>query len=511
MAKPSLLSDPRYPDFVRRYAFDPLRFAIEVCCLTPTWQQVELANSVGPPGSRTSVASGHGTGKTNFFAVLALHHLLVYQKSNTIITAPRIDTVRSGVWKEFAGHKSAMMSGPHAWICDFFTIEAEKVYVNGFKLEWWVIGKTAPVGRPENIAGAHNEWLMWLCDESSGIPDANFGVIGGSLTDARNRMVLASQPTRPGGFFYDTHNRLSRENGGVWNNLVFNSEESPLVSDNFIREKLLEYGGEDAPEYQIKVQGRFPENGDGYLIGRKALEAAVGAKTVIGPDEPYGHLLVIDVGAGVHRDRTVVTHMKVVGYGDRLDPDPRRIDVVDVPIYSNSLDWPAVARQATDYALNLSNCTVLVDIGGQGVQFAKMMENFGCPNVIHVNWGHYNFKNRLKERFRNQRAQCSVHAVEAVKDGRLTLRDIHRKDLLDQGARIPYHIDEMGRWCIMKKEDMKKLGLQSPDYWDTICMGFLEGVSYIQATNSAKDASSLAKGAMDQAKEEAENAFADLE
>ena len=480
MAK-TLLADPRYPDFVRRYAFDPLRFSIEVCGMTPTWQQVEIANSVAPPGSRTSVSSGHGTGKTNFFGVLGLWHLTVYVKSNTIITAPRIDTVRSGVWKEFAGHYSAIQRGPHAWLCDYIEIEAEKVYIKGHKLEWWIVGKTAPVGRPENIAGAHNAWLMWLCDESSGIPDANFGVIGGSLTDARNRMLLASQPTRPAGFFYDTHNRLSKANGGVWNALVLDSEESPLVSDQFLREKLIEYGGEESPEYQIKVQGRFPENGDGYLIGRKALEAVVGAPPSIGEDEPYGHVLVVDVGAGVHRDKTVVTHMKVVGNGDRLDPDPRRVDVVDVPIYSNSLDWPDVARQATDYALGLSNCTVLVDVGGQGVQFAKMMENFGCPNVIHVNWGNYNFKKRLKDRFFNQRAQCSVQAVEAVKDGRLTLRDIHRKDLLDQGSRIPYHIDELGRWHIMKKEDMKKIGLPSPDYWDTICMVFLEDASYMVA------------------------------
>lgn len=482
----SLLADPRYPDFVRRYAFDPLRFAIEVCGITPTWQQIELLNSVASPGSRTTVSSGHGTGKTNIFGVLGLWHLLVYKRSNTILTAPRIDTVRSGVWKEFAGHRAAMEQGPHAWICDYFVIESEKVYVKGFKLDWWIVGKTAPVGRPENIAGAHNAWLMWLCDESSGIPDQNFGVIGGSLTDARNRMVMASQPTRPSGFFYDSHHSLSKENGGVWNAMVFNSEESPLVSESFLREKLLEYGGADSPEYQIKVQGKFPENGEGYLIGRKAVERVIGAPRTIGDDEPFGHMLVIDVGAGVHRDRTVASHFHAIGNGDRLDLDPRRVDLVNIPIYSNSLDWPEVARRATDYALALSNCTVLVDVGGQGVQFAKMMEQMGCPNVIHVNWGNYNFKKRLKERFFNQRAQCSVQAVEAVKDGRLSLIEDHKKDMLDQASRLPYHIDEKGRWHIMTKEDMRKEGLPSPDLWDTVCMAFLEEAVYVVADASGQ-------------------------
>lgn len=488
----SLLADPRYPAFVKRYAFDPLRFAVEVCGITPTWQQIELANGVAPPGSRTSVSSGHGTGKTNFFGVLGLWHMLVYKKSNTILTAPRIDTVRSGVWKEFAGHHAAMLAGPHAWICEYFTIETEKVYVKGHKLDWWIVGKTAPVGRPENIAGAHNAWLMWLCDESSGIPDANFGTIGGSLTDARNRMVMASQPTRSSGYFYESHHSRSVENGGVWNALVFNSEESPLVSDSFIREKLLEYGGADSPEYQIKVQGRFPENSDGYLIGRKAVERVIGASRTIRDDEPWGNLVTIDVAAGVHRDKTVVSHFRVIGNGDRLDPDPRRVDLIDVPIFSNTLDWADVARKATDFCLALSNCTVLVDIGGQGVQFAKMMESMGCPNVIHVNWGRFNFLKRLAERFFNQRAQCSVQTVEAIKDGRISLAPLHKKEMLDQASRIPYHIDEKGRWHITPKEKMKEDGIPSPDLWDTVCMAFLECASYM-VSDQAGNAGALVK------------------
>lgn len=508
--RPSLLTDPRYPDFVKRYAFDALRFAVEVVGLTPTWQQIELFNSVSVPGSRTSVSSGHGTGKTNGWGVLGLWHLLCYVRSNTFLTAPKLDTVKAGVWKEFAGHFAAIERGPHKWICEYIAIEAEKVHIKGFKLDWWILPKTAPRGSPENLAGAHNAWLLWLADEASGIPDGNFGVIGGSLTDARNRMAIASQPTRPSGYFYDTHHKLALVNGGMWNALVFNSEESPLVSDKFILEKLIEYGGEDSPEYQIKVQGRFPENGDGFLIGRREVEKRIGAPRVIGEDEDYGHLVIIDVGAGVHRDKTVVSHFKVIGNGDRLDPDPRRADLVDIPIYSNSLDWADVARKATDYAMGLSNCTVLVDASGMGIQFARMMEKFGCPNVKAVKWGEYNFKTRLKERFYNQRAQCSVQAVEAIKDGRLTLADKERKDMLDQASRIPYFIDEKGRWHIMKKEDMAKEGIPSPDLWDTVCMAFLEDAHYIVHEGSSQGISESKAKLVDDMAAELEAELADL-
>jgi hypothetical protein len=447
------------------------------------------------------------TGKTNMFALIALWHLCVYAKSNCIITAPRLATVHDGVWKEFAGHHAAIKAGPHKWIGDYIKVEHEKVYIEGSKLDWWITAKTAPVGRPENIAGAHNKWLLWLCDEASGIPDKNFGVIGGSLTDENNRMVLASQPTRTSGFFRETHHSMSRENGGPWVALTFNSEDSPLVSDQFILDKLREYGGEDSPEYQIKVRGKFPEFSDKYLLSRRMIERVVAPATrAIADDEPYGNFLIIDVAAGVFRDKTVGTHLRVAGYGDRLDPNPRRVDVIDIPIFTNSLDWQEVAGRAHEIAAGLSNCTVLVDVGGQGVQFAKMLENLGTPNVIKVNWGNMNFLDRLKKRFVNQRAQCSVNAADAVKDGRITFTEKYKKELLDQGSRIPFFFDEKGRWQIMSKVDMKKEGIPSPDLWDTICMAFLEDAHYITDESSGQY---LADDRVKTARAAADEEFAD--
>jgi len=477
----SLIDDPRYLAFVERYAFDLVRFAIEVCMQTPTHQQIELYESVQNPGSRTSVSSGHGTGKTRAFGVICFWHVLCYRFSNTYLTGPKLGTVSEGVWKEFAGLKDLIDRSPQSWINDYLILETKTVYIRGHKLNWFCTARTAPRGAPEGLAGTHGEWLLWVADEASGIPDANFGVIGGALTDARNRLVMASQPTRSSGFFYDTHHKLSIANGGDFNALVFSSEESPIVSVEFLREKLLQYGGRHSPEYQIKVLGRFPENSDRYLLGRSAIEKRVRGERVIREDEPYGHLLIIDVAAGVHRDRTVATHVRVIGDGDRVDVDPRRVEVMSVPIYTNTLDWTPVARLATDFAAGLSNCTVVVDTGGQGIQFAKRMEEFGCPVVEKVNWGKKTFKKRNQDRFFNLRAQCSVHCAEAVKDGRIWFAGDHESDLLDQGSRIPFFIDERGLWHIEKKEDMAKDGLPSPDYWDTVCMAFLEGVNYIPA------------------------------
>lgn len=489
----ALTADPRWRAFAERYALDITRFAIEVCGMTGiTWQQVQLFDAVSGFGSRTTVSSGHGTGKTRGFAVIALWHLLCYADSNTYLTAPKLSTLQEGIWKEFSTLKEVIEQGPQGWIASYFEIKSKKVYVVGAGMRWFITCRTAPRGAPENMAGTHNNYLLWLGDEASGIPEANLKVIAGALTDKRNRFALASQPTRSSGYFYDTHHAWAVDNGGNWTNLVFNSEESPIVSDEFLRDKQLEYGGRDSVEYQIKVQGRFPEHSDKYLIGRKAIEKAID-KRVIGDEEPYGNLLVVDVAAGVYRDKTVATHQRVIGTGGPEALEPRRMDVVGYPVYTNSLDWTDAAARVAHQAAELSNCTVVVDIGGQGVQFARMLERLEVPNIIKVNWGEPNFRPEYKQRFVNQRAQGFVHLKYAIDQGRCGFCNENTKDLLDQGARLPFFFDDRARWQMMSKNDMAKEGLSSPDLFDTLAMGFLEKVNYIQTDGVATEVTSERK------------------
>lgn len=428
----------------------------------------------------------HNTGKTRAAAVTSLWHLLCYADSNTYLTAPKLATLQEGIWKEFSGLKEVIEQGPHGWIAEYFEIKAKKVYVKGAGMRWFITCRTAPRGSPEGMAGTHGAYLLWLADEASGIPDANLMVIGGALTDERNRFAMFSQPTRSSGFFYDSHHKLAASNGGPWNNMVFNSEESPIVSDNFIRDKQLEYGGVDSVEYQIKVQGRFPEHSDKYLLSRKSIERRINVPRVIGDDEPYGNLLLVDVAAGIYRDKTVAVHARVIGQGGPESMDPRRMDVMGIPIFTNSHDWTDAAAMVANQARQLSNCTVLVDVGGQGVQFAKLLERLEVPNVVKVNWGVLNFRKEYRERFLNQRAQSNVHLKYAVEQNRISfcVPINAEKDMLDQGSRIPFFFDEKARWQLQSKDDMKKDGLPSPDIWDSIAFGFLESAQYIQTDDS---------------------------
>lgn len=500
----TILEDPRYPAFVARYHADPLRFAVEVCGMIPSEDQIDLLVAISAPTARVSVVSGTSTGKTAGFARIAIWHMVAHPfafyagkveiGSNTYIGGPFVKTVADGIWKEMQDVRMAICNGPAAWLADYFTITKTRVYIRGYEDQWFISQIALAAGQSVGVAGKHRYWQLIIVDEAIGVPDGHFDVIDGTQTQGGNRTLMASQGARTSGRFYDTHHKLSHKNGGDWYSLCFNSENSPFVDSKWLRNRLTETGGRDTVEYQIRVLGLFPELTDKFLVGREAIQKRIGLAPLIGADDDYGHMIIIDVGAGVYRDKTVAMHAKVSGNGDRIDDDPRRMDVVGFPVFSNRLDWQDVAGEVRDYILmnKLSNPVLVVDVGGQGEQFARTLERLGLTNIVRSQWGNPTWQKKNQKRFYNLRAQCSVHAAEAVKDGRITfpagMRADLQRELVDQGSRIPYWFDEKARFHIMPKEQMKdQEGLPSPDVWDTVCMGFLEVAAYIPAVRSGQD------------------------
>ncbi|MEN2271789.1 terminase, partial [Vibrio diabolicus] len=60
----SVTQDPRYPALVKRYRYDWKRLAVELVGKKPSWQQRKIIDSAQRIGARTTVSSGHGTGKS---------------------------------------------------------------------------------------------------------------------------------------------------------------------------------------------------------------------------------------------------------------------------------------------------------------------------------------------------------------------------------------------------------------------------------------------------------------
>ncbi|MEY2875868.1 MAG: hypothetical protein RLZZ373_3239 [Pseudomonadota bacterium] len=476
-----LLDDPSYAPFVARYVMDLPRFAAEVCGRPPTWQQLLFYDSVQGIGSRTSVSSGHGTGKTDAAAIVLLWHLTCYRYSNTILSGPKLEVVLSGVRKYVADHVERMKEGPFAWLAGNITVARKSIYIKGYQSQWWATAKTAPAGKPEAMAGEHRKYLLWLIDEASGVDDAVMGIILGSLTEDWNRIALMSQPTRAGGFFYETHHAMSAHRGGVWNSIRMSSEESPLVNDGFIVEKLLQYGGREDPQYKIKVRGDFPDKLDGQLLSRPELESCIGRQNCIPAGAPWGWLVLVDVAAGEYRDKSVIILAKVYGSGASHEREPRRMHITRFAEVSNSIQPRELIGRVTEEARRLSNATVAVDCGGLGLVVYKSLVDVGLPNVVKVLWGRDCWRKELAEQYANQRSQAMVCAAKAARAGHLSIAadafpdTKTRSEFLDQ-HRVPYRFDDRARYRIESKGSAEWEGIPSPDMFDGVSFGFLEGV-----------------------------------
>lgn len=469
MKTPNILQDKRYQKFVERYYDNLLLYVLENCQFTPTWQQVEFLDACSKPGARVAVSSGHGTGKSAVLAWILDWNMRVFPFSNAILTATNIEQARSVVWKYLDGVIETM-ERLYPWQRNCFIKETRRYYAAGYKDSWYVLPKTASKANPENLAGQHNDNLMIVVDEASGVADSIHEVLRGALTGKRNRYIMTSQPTRPSGYFWEAMNQLNKEQkNGIYDALYMNSEESPIVSREFIKNALVEYGGHSSPEYQIRVLGAFPDNMSGFLIPRHWVEECT--KTPVDFEgKEWGYALLCDVAEGVHRDSSVAHLVKMSGWGKE-----RIIQSVSCEEFLD-MNEKEFARHIASVYQQYSNLTIAVDADGAGRAVILDLEEVGIP-VTHIHWGLPCHTDADKRRYANQRAYAHYKLREAIFDKRF--QGPRMKKFIEQASRLPYSINERGQYVMETKDRMKASGIKSPDLSDTCCFCFL--VDYIPA------------------------------
>lgn len=463
----SITKDPRYPELVRKYRYNWARAAVELFAKEPTWQQRLILESAQDTGSKTSASSGHGTGKSDMTSIMILIYMLCFPGARVIVVANKIAQVQQVIWK-YLKINYRELCRRHPWIEQYFVLTETTFFERSSKGIWFVSPKGCRLGNEESLAGEHAAHLFYIVDEASGVSDKAFGVMTGALTEDDNRILLLSQPTRPSGYFYDTHHKLKKRHPGDkqgYTAIKLNSEESPLVEVKFILTKLREYGGSrDAPEYMIKVRGEFPTSIAGNLLSRNDCEKATKARPKLASD--WGWLLLVDVGNG--RDSSVANLVRVSG--DRYE---RRVIPAEVKEWPGTIDPVNFGRLvAAEYSKEkYPNLSMAVDGDGVGADTATILEEAG-HQVQRIRWGRPCFSTNDRDRFLNLRAMANILARDAVRTGRLRL-DAHEKTL-DQASRMPCNLNEKGQWCMMQKEKMRtELGLASPDRWDTYCFAYI--------------------------------------
>lgn len=432
-----------------------------------TWQQWLVLLSIEQAllhnaSARVSVKSGHGIGKDALASWLILWYLLCFENAQVPCTAPTHDQLYAVLWKEIAVWLLRM---PEKYK-NLYEWNGEYVRMKARPETWFARARTGRKESPEALAGMHGEFIFIVVDEASGVDDIVFETMEGALTGLNYLLFMISNPTRTTGYFYDSFNK----NNAKWQNLTFNSEQSPIVEEGYT-ENMADTHGADSDEYRVRVAGEFP-------------------RVDMQDDRGYMPLFTEDI---LHfTEDPVMPGKKRLG----VDPSGEGADESAWAVRSNSKLRIVATEQVSNpkrgaqktltqmdyYAVDPQDVTV--DNFGVGADWGKEIVLLSPgTDVFTVNVG----EEPLEEQdlYMDRRAQAFWRMRQWCQNGAEIVFD---KLLKAELLAIKFRRDNRGRIQIMSKREAKKEGLKSPNRADAAMLTFVKSYENIvtNARGSAK-------------------------
>ena len=243
---------------LRWRAGGPALFAVEALGAKPTDQQWQASRAI-VERRRVSIRSGHGTGKSTFMAWCVLWFLACYFPAKVPATAPTSHQLEDVLWSEIAkwhrtmGSRMPALASQFEWSSGAFRMKSAPN-------ESFSVARTSRPERPEALQGFHSDHILFLIDEASGVSDNVFEVAEGALSTDGAFVVMAANPTRQTGYFFDSHHKMRAS----WAALHWNGEDSPMVSRDYIATMAKKYGVQSSV-YKVRVLGDFVGAADGVI------------------------------------------------------------------------------------------------------------------------------------------------------------------------------------------------------------------------------------------------------
>ena len=183
-------------ELLRAWKADPRRFVREQFGVTPDpWQDEVLA--AFPRNQRLAMKACKGPGKTAVLAWLAWNFLVVNQDPKIAATSVSGDNLSDGLWAEMAKWqaKSPLLGAAFKWTRD-------RIFAKRRPQTWWMSARTwaksaDPASLGETLAGLHGDHILFLLDESGGIPDAVMASGRGRAPPRASRDTSCRPATRP--------------------------------------------------------------------------------------------------------------------------------------------------------------------------------------------------------------------------------------------------------------------------------------------------------------------------
>lgn len=414
---------------------------------------------------RVSIASCHGPGKDAMASWLILWAMICFPNPRIPCTAPTGHQLYDLLWAEVVKWKGKMLKGLAA------TIEVKKDRIENIKhpQTWYAVARTARPENSEGLQGFHEDNILVVIDEASGVHNLIFEVLEGSMTGRNAMMLLIGNPTQTQGYFYDSHH----EDRARWYRMTIDYTKSPRVPREYVDSMRKKYG-EESNVFRVRVLGLFPKSEDDVTIpfhwvekaGMRELYRQESASIMIGVDvgrfggDPSAivvregrNLISGDVRYGNEITKTtgwvVLTAKKLA---KRLKhPDERIYICVDgVGVGAGVVD---LLREILSE--NPSYPWIIIDVQA-GARATR--HDPECERRRDELWW------RSREYFRV--ANPAIAPPKADSTDLIGFTKEMRDQLMAELSSPKYEIKTTGKVKVESKADMKKRGLESPNLGD---------------------------------------------
>lgn len=411
---------------------------------------------------RSSIASGHGIGKSACVAWLIIWIMSTRPWCRGVVTANTAEQLQTKTWPELAKwHQMAINSHWFKWTATQFYFakcseDKRKNYC--FDAVTWSEERT------EGFAGLHNASgaVCIIFDEASAIPDKLLEVAQGAMTDGEPWLFAFGNPTRNDGWFFETFHSLTK----LWWNLNVDSREVRITNKEYIAELVDQYG-EESDYIRVRVRGLFPTVGDTQFIPSDLVASAMLRRPHVEKGNALDQaplVLGIDV-ARFGEDMTVFCFRK--------GQDAQSIKIQKF----RSLDTMQIATMAAEHIMLWNPDYVFVDGVGVGGGVVDRLRQLGF-RVMDVNGGG---RPTHVDRYSNKRAEMWGEMRNWLRDGGCLPKDDELKSEL---IGPQYSFTTKHQIKLERKEDMKKRGLRSPNIADALALTFASPTAYRDLSSS---------------------------
>lgn len=431
-----------------------------------TWQQTLLLIAVKRAINDTlprqiSVCSGKGTGKTFLVAGIMLWFMFAFPLCRVMATAPTGDQLFSVLWSELSSGIQRMKEfyrEQYIWQNKFIRMVANPE-------NWFGRAKTSAPGEHGALAGLHADSMLAVVDEAASVEEGVIDEARYTMTNENNLIILISNAHTATSYFKSTF-----EEGSGWVNIIFNAEESPIVSASTVAKVLLDCGGDrEHDKYRVHVRGLFPkagllDNAEGWrrMFTDKWLDAFFSTTNKDALlSAPY---VGVDVG----------------GEGDDSSEIYARDAVLAKHVFTESTSTPETVAKLTIKAvetLGAEGRDVSIDNFGVGADVSAKIALLSERELFTegVNVGQKCEDPDDRRAYFDERARLADMVLKwGVQGGRCIPDEKLRKDL----ESIYCLETETKKLRIMPKKMMRKIGLKSPNRYDALALTFAQDTAF---------------------------------